>query len=42
MSLTKTVLHDVEEEEKENILYGHNENMDIYFRLINTIPRVHI
>lgn len=32
------VLHDVEEEEKENILYGHSEKLAISFGLINTGP----
>eukprot|EP01018_Ginkgo_biloba_P023541 Gb_13654 [translate_table: standard] len=35
---TNFVLHDVEEEEKEYILFGHSEKLAIYFGLINTCP----
>eukprot|EP01018_Ginkgo_biloba_P022393 Gb_37554 [translate_table: standard] len=32
------VLHDVEDEEKENMLYSHSEKLAIAFGLINTYP----
>eukprot|EP01018_Ginkgo_biloba_P004471 Gb_13863 [translate_table: standard] len=35
---TNRILHDVEEEEKERILYSHSEKLAIAFGLINTCP----
>eukprot|EP01018_Ginkgo_biloba_P030668 Gb_30004 [translate_table: standard] len=35
---TSSVLHDVEEEEKEYVLCGHSEKLAIAFGLINTCP----
>lgn len=36
------VLQDVEEEEKENVLYGHSEKLAIAFGLMNTCPGIPI
>jgi hypothetical protein len=35
---TNFVLHDVEEEVKEHMLYSHSEKLAIAFGLINTSP----
>lgn len=35
---TNSILHDVEEEEKEQILCGHSEKLAIVFGIINTCP----
>eukprot|EP01018_Ginkgo_biloba_P028506 Gb_30190 [translate_table: standard] len=35
---TNFVLHDVEEEEKEHILYGHSEKLAIAYGILNTCP----
>jgi hypothetical protein len=35
---TKFVVHDVEEEQKEHILFQHSERLAIAFGLINTCP----
>eukprot|EP01018_Ginkgo_biloba_P031727 Gb_14403 [translate_table: standard] len=39
---TRFVLNDVEEEQKEHILYHHSEKLAIAFGLINTTPRATI
>eukprot|EP01018_Ginkgo_biloba_P005831 Gb_35190 [translate_table: standard] len=39
---TNCVLHDVEEEVKENMLYSHSEKLAIAFGLINTKPGIPI